>query len=120
MQSFLNDEGMLFTDTDNLTGISLSKANHTVKVVSVDSSNIIFEVQDVTYSSGTPGGTIDVDSAKLDDDSLNEVYGSCLFSNPNDNSDNYIIIATNANAIAINIDNPSTTSMQWVIPDPSE
>ena len=105
----LNDEGMLFTDTDNLTGISLSKANHTVKVVSVDSSNIIFEVQDVTYSSGTPGGTIDVDSAKLDDDSLNEVYGSCLFSNPNDNSDNYIIIATNANAIAINIDNPSTT-----------
>ncbi len=105
----LNDEGVLFIDASSLTGISLSSINHKVKVVSVDSSNIIFEVQDVTYSSGSPGGSVSVQTAKLNDAAIDEVYGSCLFSNPNDDSDNYIIIATNEKAIAININTPTTT-----------
>jgi hypothetical protein len=104
----LNDEGVLFIDASSLTGISLSSINHKVKVVSVDSSNIIFEVQDVTFSSGSPGGSVSVQTAKLNDAAIDEVYGSCLFSNPNDDSDNYIIIATNEKAVAININTPTT------------
>jgi len=105
----LNDEGVLFINAASLTGITLSSINHKVKVVSVDSSNIIFELQDVTFSSGSPGGSVSVQTAKLNDNALDEVYGSCLFSNPNDDSDNYIIIATNEKAIAININTPSTS-----------
>jgi hypothetical protein len=105
----LNDEGVLFIDASSLTGITLSSINHKVKVVSVDSSNIIFEVQDVTFSSGSPGGSVSVQTAKLNDAAIDEVYGSCLFSNPNDDSDNYIIIATNEKAVAININTPTTT-----------
>ena len=105
----LNDEGSVFIDTSSLTGITLGSLNYVVKVVSVDSSNIIFEVQGQTFSSGSPGGSVSIQTAKLNDNAIDEVYGSCVFSNPNDDSDNYIIIATNLKAIAININTPTTT-----------
>ena len=105
----LNDEGSVFIDTTSLTGITLASTNYVVKVVSVDSSNIIFEVQNETFSSGSPGGSVSIQTAKLNDNSINAVYGSCVFSNPNDDSDNYIIIAANLKAIAININTPTIT-----------
>ena len=105
----LDDEGSVFIDTTNLLNITLASGSYVVKVVSVDSSDIIFEVQDETFSSGTPGGSVSIQTVKLDDNAIDEVYGSCVFSNPNEDSDNYIIIATNAKAIAININTPTTT-----------
>ena len=105
----LNDEGVAFLDTASLTGITLSASNHLLKVVSVNSSNIIFEVQGTTFSSGSPGGTIDVDSVKLADTAVNEVYGSCIFSDPNATSESYIILAANTKAVAVKISSPSTT-----------
>ena len=77
-----DDEVVVYIDTASLTGITLSANNYLVKVISVDASDILFEVQGVTFSSGTPGGTVDIDSAKLADGVVNEVYGSCIFSDP--------------------------------------
>jgi hypothetical protein len=50
------------------------------------------------------GGT----EPQLNDGAVNEVYGSCIFSDPNDESESYIILATNAKAVAIKVSDPST------------
>ena len=51
------------------------------------------------------GGT----EPQLNDDAVNEVYGSCIFSDPNDESESYIILAANTKAVAIKVSDPSTT-----------
>lgn len=51
----------------------------------------------------TAGQIGDGITAILDDDAVNEIYGSCGFSDPNAAASQYIIIASNAKAIAINI-----------------
>ena len=42
-------------------------------------------------------------TAILDDDSVNAIYGSCAFSDPNAESSQYIIFASNNKAVAINL-----------------
>ena len=42
-------------------------------------------------------------TAILNDDAVNAIYGSTSYSDPNNNASQYIIIATNAKAVAINI-----------------
>ena len=44
----------------------------------------------------------------LSDDNINQIYGSCIFSDPNDNSESYIILAANSKAIAYKVSNPAT------------
>ena len=51
------------------------------------------------------GGT----EPQLNDGAVNEVYGSCIFSDPNDESESYIILAANTKAVAIKVSDPSTT-----------
>jgi hypothetical protein len=51
----------------------------------------------------TTGQIGDGITAILDDDAVNEIYGSCGYSDPNAAASQYIIIASNAKAIAINI-----------------
>ena len=51
----------------------------------------------------TAGQIGDGITAILDDDAVNEIYGSCGYSDPNAAASQYIIIASNAKAIAINI-----------------
>ena len=51
--------------------------------------------------SGTP--------PSLNDSAINEIYGSCIFSDPNDDTESYIILAANTKAIAVKVSNPSTT-----------
>ena len=48
----------------------------------------------------TTGSTPTVESPKLDDSSLVEVLGSCVYSDPNDDADEYVVIATTNQAIA--------------------
>ena len=55
----------------------------------------------------------DAVTAILNDDAINEIYGSTGFSNPNDISSQYIIIASNAKAIAINIADSSITDIAY-------
>ena len=52
-------------------------------------------------------------TAILNDDAINEIYGSTAFSNPNDISSQYIIIASNAKAIAINVADSSITDIAY-------
>ena len=42
-------------------------------------------------------------TAILNDDAVNAIYGSTSYSDPNNNASQYIIIATNAKAVAINV-----------------
>ncbi len=51
------------------------------------------------------GGT----EPQLNDTAVNEIYGSCIFSDPNDESESYIILAANTKAVAIKVSDPSTT-----------
>ena len=55
----------------------------------------------------------DAVTAILNDDAINEIYGSTGFSNPNDISSQYIIIASNAKAIAINVADSSITDIAY-------
>lgn len=50
------------------------------------------------------GGT----EPELNDDAVNEIYGSCIFSDPNDESESYIILAANTKAVAIKVSDSST------------
>ena len=51
------------------------------------------------------GGT----EPQLNDGAVNEVYGSCIFSDPNADSESYIILAANTKAVAIKVSDTSTT-----------
>lgn len=51
----------------------------------------------------TAGQIGDGITAILDDDAVNAIYGSCGYSDPNASASQYIIIAANTKAIAINI-----------------
>ncbi len=57
----------------------------------------------VTYT-----GTKLAGSPILDDTAVNAIYGSCLYSNPNDSTKAYIIVATNTKAIAVKLFNDNT------------
>ena len=60
--------------------------------------------------SGTPAGTEVVKFPVLNDDVVNNVYGSCSFSDPNSaDNESYIIVATNIKAVAYKVSDPSTT-----------
>ena len=68
----------------------------------------------LTVAGGFSGSSADtavtVKYPILDDDSVNQVYGACSFSDPNSaDNESYIIIATNIKAIAYKVSDPSTT-----------
>lgn len=52
-------------------------------------------------------------TAILNDDVVNAIYGSTGFSNPNDITSQYIVIASNAKAIAINVADGTTTDIAY-------
>lgn len=51
--------------------------------------------------------------AQLSSVSVTGVFGSCLFSNPNTASDNYIILATNLNAKAVKLSDGTSTTINY-------
>lgn len=55
----------------------------------------------------------DETTAILNDDVVNVIYGSTGFSNPNDITSQYIVIAANAKAIAINVADGNTTDIAY-------
>lgn len=60
-------------------------------------------------STGSLGLVLPFDlPANLADGNINAIYGSCVFSDPNDNSESYIILAANSKALAYKVSNPST------------
>jgi len=71
-------------------------------------------VSDQTYT-GTAGGTATVKFGILDDTAVNSIYGSCGYSDPNNNASQYIIIASNAKAISINVETGTTTDIAYPV-----
>jgi hypothetical protein len=52
-------------------------------------------------------------TAILDDDAVNAIYGSCAYSDPTAQDSQYIIIAANTKAIAINVSDGTTTDINY-------
>jgi len=52
-------------------------------------------------------------TAILDDNAVNAIYGSCAYSNPNDVTGQYIIVASNSKAVAINVADSTTTDIAY-------
>ena len=63
----------------------------------------------------TTGQIGDGTTAILDDDAVNAIYGSCGFSDPNASASQYIIIASNTKAIAINIATSVETDIDYPV-----
>ena len=64
-------------------------------------------------STGTAGLILpfalnDSSPPSLNDDAVNQIYGSCVFSDPNDSSESYIMLAANNKILAYKVSNPST------------
>mgnify|MGYP003149185248 CR=1 FL=1 len=96
--------GQVQLDTSSLT-VSPATTSGLYTVTIVDADTI--KLTDKTYSSAS--GSATVTKPSLADTAINEVYGSCIFSDPNDESESYIILAANTKAVAIKVSDPSTT-----------
>jgi hypothetical protein len=67
----------------------------------------------VTGLSGTVAGTATIGAPILDDDAINVVYGSCLFSDPSTENTEYIILATYNKAVWVKISDGSTGNIAY-------
>jgi len=67
----------------------------------------------VSGLSGTIGGTAVVGAPILNDNVINAVYGSCLFSDPASQNEEYIVIATNSIAYAVNLRTGVSTPIEY-------
>jgi hypothetical protein len=92
-----------------ITGLTPDPNGNRVITV-VDSVTIEIVVSGV---SGTIGGTAVVGSPILNDNVINAVYSSCLFSDPASNNEEYIVIATNSIAYAVNLRTGTATSIDY-------
>ena len=45
----------------------------------------------------------------LSDNDVNAVYGSCIFSDPNDDTESYIMLAANTKVVAVKVSDPNVT-----------
>jgi hypothetical protein len=79
-------------------------------LTSVTASQVTFDVPGI---SGTIGGTVVVGSPSIDTEVIESVYGSCGYSDPNDEASNYIIIASNFQAYAVNLNDQTTTDIEY-------
>lgn len=61
----------------------------------------------------TLGQIGDGTTAIIDDDAVEGLYGSCAFSDPNDNASQFIILATNTKAIAYNLETLVSTDIAY-------
>jgi hypothetical protein len=99
--------------TSTLTGIAptFTDGIHSIRAIAKPSSTSItfavidYTINDVTFS----GGSAIIKNPALADTAVNEVYGSCIFSDPNASSESYIILAANNKAVAVKISDTNTT-----------
>jgi len=92
-----------------ITGLTPNPNGNRVITI-VDSVTIEITVSGL---SGSIGGTAVVGSPILNDNVINSVYGSCLFSDPASNNEEYIVIATNSIAYAVNLRTGTATSIDY-------
>ena len=98
-----------------LTGYATGQNPNGNRIVTVTSSTqITFTLPGTaTVTYGGTSGSAYAGGPILDDNGVNAIYGSCLYSNPNSNSEAYIIIASNSRAFAVKLSNGATTSIAY-------
>ena len=94
--------------TVNISGVTMSSgpAVNGNRPYTKD-SNTQITISDQTYA-GSASGTATVKFGILADSSVNNIYGSMDFSDPNASSNQYIVIASNGKAVGIDIANEFT------------
>ncbi len=93
-----------------LTGTVNPNGNRVITVVSA--TQFTFTISGATGSE-TYSGSGTVESAELSGTETNGVYGQCRFSDPADDNSEYIIRATNLNAIATNVATGANTTIAY-------
>jgi hypothetical protein len=90
-------------------GTTTPNGNRTITVVT--STQVTFTMggsETVTYT-----GTGVVGAPKIDDTSVNAIYGSCLYSNPSSTTSAYIVLAANSFARAVNLTDGTSTTITY-------
>ena len=103
----LNDGTLAYIS--GITGITPDPNGN--RVITKESSTEISIT--VTGLSGTVAGTATIGAPILDDDAINVVYGSCLFSDPSTENTEYIILATYNKAVWVKISDGSTGNIAY-------
>lgn len=83
-----------------LTGTVNPNGNRTITVTG--STTFTFTIANATGSETYSIGGTNYAGAPFISSNINNAYGSCLFSDPSDDNDEYFIIAVNSKAIAVN------------------
>lgn len=107
-----NPHGIVDGSLVNVTGITgiTPDPNGNRVATYIDATNISITV---TGLSGTIAGTATVSAPILADSLISGVYGSCKFTDPNNDSDAYIILATNVKAVAVKVSDQTTTDIDY-------
>lgn len=90
-----------------ITGISPSFVAQNYIITVVNSTSVSITIAGI---SGTATGTAVVGAPRLEDTIVNAVFGSCLFSDPTSDNDEYIMLATNTGVKAVNVSTGATTN----------
>ena len=106
----ISTTGSTANDTLSFTVDGLDAAVSGTGVTTTFNNTVTLTITDYVCGNDTfSGGSVVVKTPSLNDGVVNEIYGSCVFSDPNDNSESYIILAANSKAVAVKISDPSTT-----------
>ena len=90
-----------------ITGITPAFVAKNYLITWVSSTAVSINIPTV---SGTATGTAVVGAPQLEDTIVNAVFGSCLFSDPTSDNDEYIMLATNTGVKAVNVSTGATTN----------
>lgn len=94
-----------------LTGTVNPNGNRTITVTA--SNSFTFTIANATGSETYTIGGTNYAGAPFISSNINNAYGSCLFSDPSDDNDEYFIIALNSKAIAVNCATGVSTNITY-------
>ncbi|CAB4150863.1 hypothetical protein UFOVP574_42 [uncultured Caudovirales phage] len=94
-----------------LTGSVNPNGNRTITVTA--SNRFTFTIANATGSETYSIGGTNFAGAPFISSNINNAYGSCLFSDPSDDNDEYFIIALNSKAIAVNCTTGTSTDIAY-------
>lgn len=94
-----------------LTGTVNPNGNRTITVTG--STTFTFTIANATGSETYTIGGTNYAGAPFISSNINNAYGSCLFSDPSDDNDEYFIIALNSKAIAVNCLTGTSTNIAY-------
>jgi hypothetical protein len=106
----ISTTGSTSNDTLSFVVQGLDDAVSGTGVTATFNNTITLTITDYVCGNDTfSSGSVVVKNPALADTAVNEVYGSCIFSDPNASSESYIILAANTKAVAVKISDPNTT-----------